>query len=184
MDNGACCYHRFLSGDKDGLADIMRIYRDGLTLYINSMVHDMHTAEELMEDTFVKLYVKKPKFNGKSTFRTWLYSIARFTAVDWLRKNAKAADVPIDEAYDLSDDVNIEHDFVKNEEKSALRKTILKLKPEYGQVLFLKYFEEFTNDEIAEIMKKSNKQIRDLLYNASKALKNQLEKEGYVYEKL
>ena len=62
MDNGASSYRRFLAGDKDGLAEVVRIYRDGLTLYLNSLVCNIVIAEELMEDTFVRLYVKKPKF--------------------------------------------------------------------------------------------------------------------------
>ena len=72
MDYGESSYRRFLSGDKEGLADVMRIYRDGLTLYLTSLVCNISIAEELMEETFVKLYVNKPKFKGKSSFKTWL----------------------------------------------------------------------------------------------------------------
>ena len=59
-----------------------------------------------------------------------------------------------------------------------------KLKPEYAQVLYLIYFEGFTNDETAQIMKKTKKQVIDLLYRAKAALKKQLEKEGYNYDRL
>ena len=72
MDNGESSYRRFLSGDKDGLAEVMIIYRDGLVLYLSSLVCNISLAEEVMEETFVKLYVKKPKFKGKSSFKTWL----------------------------------------------------------------------------------------------------------------
>ena len=50
----------------------MIIYRDGLVLYLSSLVCNISLAEEVMEETFVKLYVKKPKFKGKSSFKTWL----------------------------------------------------------------------------------------------------------------
>ena len=58
------------------------------------------------------------------------------------------------------------------------------LKPDYAQVLYLKHFEDFDTAEIASIMKKSKKQVGDLLYRAKNALKAELEKEGIVYEKL
>ena len=65
-----------------------------------------------------------------------------------------------------------------------LHKAIQRLKPEYEQVLYLSYFENFSNKETAAIMKKTTRQVENLLYNAKKALKNELEKEGYVYENL
>ena len=65
-----------------------------------------------------------------------------------------------------------------------LHKAIQRLKPEYEQVLYLSYFDNFSNKEIAEIMKKTTRQVENLLYNAKKALKNELDKEEYVYENL
>ena len=89
MDHGAENYARFLSGDEDGFVAIVKAYKDGLLLYINSYVHDIYAAEELTEDTFVKLGIKKPKYKGQAAFKTWLYAIARNLAIDYLRKHAK-----------------------------------------------------------------------------------------------
>ena len=62
MDNGASSYRRFRDdGDESGLAEIIRNYRDGLIFYLNSFVGNIHIAEELAEDTFVLLGIKKPK---------------------------------------------------------------------------------------------------------------------------
>lgn len=184
MDNGESSYRRFLSGDKEGLAEVMRIYRDGLILYLTSLVCSIDIAEELMEETFVKLYVKKPKFKGKSSFKTWLYSIARFTAVDYIRKNSAVIQTTLDKAGDTAVEDDIELGMIRNEEKRVLHKAMRKLKPEYEQALYLTYFEDFSNRETASIMKKTEKQVRDLLYNARKTLKAELTREGFVYEKL
>lgn len=70
MDNGASSYRRFLEGDKDALTEIIREYRDGIVLYVNNFVDNICAAEEIAEDVFVKLYVNKPKFSGKSSFKT------------------------------------------------------------------------------------------------------------------
>lgn len=184
MNNGADNYRRFLSGDKDGLADLVRTYRDGLTLYIYSIVGDIDIAEELMEDTFVKLYVSKPRYSEKSSFKTWLYSIGKHTATDYIRRNSRIKQISSDSVLDVSDESNLEVDTIKSEENKMLHKAIQRLKPEYEQVLYLSYFENFSNDETAKIMRKTNRQVRNLLYNAKKALKEELEKEGYVYENL
>ena len=184
MQSGEENYRRFLSGDKEGLSELVRQYRDGLLLYINSIVGNTDTAEELMEDTFVKLYVKKPRFSGKSTFKTWLYSIARFTAVDYLRKSSRLREVSLHEAFQTVSAEDAERELIKDEDKIALHKALSRLKPEYSQILYLIYFEDFTGAEAAVIMKKTSKQIRDLLYNAKKALRKELEKEGFSYEEL
>lgn len=77
MDNGAGSYRRFLDGDDAGIAEIVKDYKDGLILYLNGYVKNIYIAEELAEDTFFRLITKKPNFSGKSTFKSWLYSIGR-----------------------------------------------------------------------------------------------------------
>ena len=75
MDNGASSYRRFLDGDDKGLAEIVGDFKDGLILYLKGYVNNIFIAEELTEDTFVRLITKKPKYSGKSTFKSWLYAI-------------------------------------------------------------------------------------------------------------
>ncbi len=184
MDNGAECYSRFLSGDKDAIEEIIRDYKDGLAFYLNNIVGDIHRAEELTIDTFVKLFYEKPKFKRKCSFKTWLFSIGRYTAIDYIRKNKRVTEISIDDALDISDGENIEHEYIKNKELIRLRQTIQRLKPEYSQVLYLIFFEDFNTGETAEIMGKSNKQIINLLYRAKAALKKKIEEEGYTYDGL
>ena len=69
MDNGAINYRRFLEGDNNALVDIIADYREGLILFINSFVNDFCTAEELAEDTFVKICSDKPKFSGNALLK-------------------------------------------------------------------------------------------------------------------
>ncbi|MCM1529796.1 MAG: RNA polymerase sigma factor [Alistipes sp.] len=175
MDNGASSYRRFLEGNKDALTDMIREYRDGIVLYVNSLVDNICAAEEIAEDVFVKLYVNKPRFSGKSSFKTWLYSIARFTAIDFIRKNKRTVSVPIEEFYSLADKEEIEREHIKNEQRLMLHRTIQRLKPEYRQVLYLIYFEDFDTSQAARIMGKTNRQITYLLYRAKQSLKAKLE---------
>ena len=183
MDNGASCYRRFLDGEKEGLSEIVRTYADGLIFFINGYVGDINTAEDLAEDVFAKLIAKKPRFSGRSSFKTWLYTIARNIALDYIRHRPDHHE-PISEAYSVSDATNIEERYITEEEKRTFHNVLLRLSPDYRQVLYLVYFEDFDNAEAALLMNKSKRQIENLLYRAKQALKKELEKEGMSYEKL
>ena len=73
---------------------------------------------------------------------------------------------------------------IKNESKIVLHKAMKMLKPEYSQVLWLVYFEGFSNAHIALVMNKSKKQVENLVFRAKQSLKSTLEKEGLDCEKL
>ena len=185
MDNGACSYRRFLDGDDEGLTLIIKDYKDGLILYLNGYVNNIYVAEEIMEETFFKLVVKKPKFNERCSFKTWIYTIGRNVAIDYIRHNSRVSVSSIEDMENyLKDETNIENQYIKNERKIILHKAMSDLKPEYYQVLWLCFFEEFSNEEIAQIMGKSKRQIENLLYRAKQSLKSLLDKEGFQYEEL
>lgn len=186
MDNGASSYRRFRDdGDESGLIEIIRDYKDGLILYLNSFVGNIHTAEELAEDTFVLLGIKKPKDKGKGSFKTWLYTIGRNVAIDYLRRNSKRTEICIHNCPEaMSEEQELELSYIQKERKITVHRAIKKLKPEYRQILWLIYFEEFSNKEAASVMKKSVHSIETLVYRARKSLKSQLEMEGFVYEEL
>ena len=185
MDNGASSYRRFRDGDESGLTDIIREYRDGLIFYLNSIVGDINLAEELAEDTFVLLGTKKPRDKGKSSFKTWLYTIGRNLTLNYLKKASKKNEVSIENCAELSsDENNPECTYIKGERNLIIHRAMQKLKPEYRQILWLIYFEGFNNKESAIVMKKSVHNIETLVYRARKSLKTQLETEGFDYEEL
>ena len=181
MDNGASSYRRFLDGDESGLVEIIRDYKDGLILYLSGFVSSLTVAEELAEDTFVKLGIKKPRDSKKSSFKTWLYTIGRNVAIDYLRKNRR---VQVEELSEFVGGESLESEYIREEQKIILHRAILKLKSDYKQVLWLVYFEGFKTKEVAQIMRKSVHNTEVLVSRARQALKVQLEKEGFVYEEL
>lgn len=185
MDNGASSYRRFLDGDDSGFVDIIREYKDGLTIYLCSITGNAHVAEDLTEDTFVRIITKKPRFSGRSAFKTWLYTIGRNIAIDFLRKKSRNAEVSSEELAEIqSDEESLEKAYIKEEEKIELHRAMRNLPEAYRQVLWLTYFEDLSNKETATVMKKSVHNIETLLYRARRSLREELEKEGFVYEGL
>lgn len=185
MDNGASNYLRYLDGDDNAFVAIIRDYKDGLILYLDSFTNNIYTAEDLMEDTFVKIVTKKPTFRRNSSFKTWLYAIAGNVARDWLRKNRRTVTIPIEDVpQDLMAEEDLERQYLREESRIATRRALRKIRSEYAQVLYLVYFEDFTNEQAAKVMKKSKRQVENLIYRAKQSLKSELDKEGFTYEEL
>lgn len=183
MDHAEQSYQRFLAGDESGLVELIRTYRDGLMLYLNGFVSDLSVAEDLTEDTFLKLVLKKPRFSARSSFKTWLYTIGRNLALDHLRR--KKADIPLDICPEAADEeCALESRYIQQEDRLIIHRTMKKLKREYRQVLWLVYFEGFSCAEAGKIMGKSVSNTQTLACRARQALKTKLLEEGFEYENL
>ncbi len=185
MNNGASNYRRFLDGDDQGIVEIIKEYKDALILFLNSYVHNIHVAEDLAEDVFFCLVVKKPKYSPKHSFKTWLFTIGRNRALNTLRFRSKLISSDSPEYGNLQkDELDIEKAYIKKQDKILLHQSIERLSPNYSEVLYLAYFELLSVQEIANVTKRPVKHVSNLLYRAKNALKTQLEKEGFQYEEL
>lgn len=182
VDNGAEYYAKFIDGDNSYIGLIISEYREGLMMYLYRFTNDIDFAEDLTEDTFVKLYAKKPKFSGKCSFKTWLYTIGRNIAIDYRRRHPFTW-VSFEKCSDMKADTDVEARFEKTEQNAELSRAMQKLKLEYRQVLHLVYIEGLSTEETGKIMKKNSKQIGNLLYRAKGALRNILGKEETDNEK-
>lgn len=126
MDNGASSYLRFLNGDKEGFVDIVKEYRNGLVLFINVIVGDIHISEEAADNALMKLYIKKPKYRSECSFKAWLYTIGKNAALDYIKKLRRKQYVPIEDYYYLADETDIEADYTSQNLFSTLIITQLK----------------------------------------------------------
>ncbi len=183
MGNDAERYRRFLDGDDNGLIEIIDEYHEGMSLYLNSIVNNMCLADDIVQETFVKLAIKKPPFRGTCSFKTWLFTIARNCAIDHLRKDQKISDLSLDEYLVISDVTDTEKEYFKEEQKKELYRAMKRLNPEYYQVLYLMYFEDLDTSDIARIMHKAKRQVSDLIFRARKSLRSELERKGFIYER-
>ena len=188
MDNGASSYRRFLEGDDSGLCEIVKDYKDGLILYLNSIIPNGIVAEELCEDTFVRLAVKKPRFSGRSTFKTFLYAIGRRVAADHLRKSRGKATVSLEalaeEGFDLPAEEDVVSAYLRDETHRAVHRALGRLTDSHREVLWLVYFEDLSVKEAAGVIGKSPHAAESLIHRARLSMKAELEKEGITHEDL
>ena len=175
MENGACLYRRYIAGDDGAFDSLMDLYHDGLILFINKLVGNYAVAEELRSEE----HIHKKRFLGNSDFKTYLYSIGRHKAIDYIRRDAKKKTVPTDEILELSDEAQrIEEDYITDESRRALHCAIDKLSEDARAAVYLVFFEELSYEDAARVLGKNKKQIDNLVYRAKATLKKILTEEG------
>lgn len=176
-DSGEKCYRRFLDGDSDAMKELIRLYRPGLTFFVYGWLKDSAEAEEIVEDCFVELVLHPNRFDFTSSLKTYLFSLARYKTANRRRYLARRHADELDETLPSSD-ADIVSRVVRSERDATLWRCIGRLKDDYRSALILCYFEDMSYEAIAGVMKKSRKQVANLLSRGRTALKTELEKEG------
>lgn len=178
MNNGESSYRRFLDGDESAFDDIMMLYRDTLTRFIDGYVKNFSAAEDIAIDVFTYILVHKNRYTFKTTLKTYLFMLGRSRALDFLKRNKKIATVDITNAEDELSSPSPEDDVITDERKKVVPEGLLKLPEEMREALTLVYFEGLSYEECGRIMKKSKKQIDNLLYRSKEKLRSVIGKEG------
>ena len=160
-------------GDENAFADLFEGAKKGVFSFIYSYVKNYHTAEDLVQETFIKVRQKTDLYQDGTNASAWILQIAKNTALDFLRKDGKNKSVELDENTSFnSPDENVRldlHDII-----NAV------LNGEERQVVLLHLIGGYKNREIAEIL---NIPLGTALwkYNvAIKKLKEKLKEVGYA----
>lgn len=159
----------------------MQTYGRKVLHLVYLFVKDQSLAEDVTQDVFIKVYLNLERFRGESDIKTWIYRIAVNEAKkqlrSWVFRNIFASE----KVHLLADT----HSKVTSEKKldhldrEEFTRYILQLPVSYRQMIALHYYQDLSIEEIAEILRISNGNVRNKLYLARKKLKRILEKEGY-----
>lgn len=182
MDSGADAYRKYLAGDDHGLELLIGLYKDSLIFFLMQYVRSADIAEELTEDTFVALVVKRPLFSENAKFRTWLFTIARNKALNFLHSAAFRKDVPISEAEEVFLSGSPEQRLLEQERYRSLYDAMNRLPANQREMIYLVYFEDMNVTQAASVIRKTQRQGNSILFRARQNLKAILEKEGFEYE--
>lgn len=173
MINGENSYKRYLEGDESAFNEVLELYFNNLTLFINGYLGDVHASEDVAVDTMLELIVHKKRFDFRSSLKTYLFAIARHKALDYLKKHRRVLPVSSEEI-EIADRSSLEADVIESDEKRRLHTAILKLDADLRTALHLVYIEGMSYKEASGIMKKSAKQLDNLIARAKKELKKEL----------
>lgn len=148
------------NGDQRAYSELMSKYRDPIYFMLYEKVKDADLAKELTIEALGKAFNKLRLYTPNYAFSTWLFTIARNNAIDYLRKK-KVNTTSIDELrqndngdeiiFDLPDGgLNPENYLLKKQRLEIVRNIVNQLDPKYKKLVRLRYFKEFSYDEIAD----------------------------------
>jgi RNA polymerase sigma-70 factor (ECF subfamily) len=135
------------------------------------MLGNYEEAEDTTQDIFIKAYKHLNKFKGESSFKTWIYKIGSTSCIDVIRKKKSLWNylLKLTEAKDLQHN----HDF---EDKTWVQDVLNKLPAQQRLLLIMKYIQDFSNKEIAEVMNSTEGSIKVQLYRARENFKEKAKK--------
>ena len=173
-------YRRYLDGEQKAADLLVECYGDGLTRYINGYIRDIQEAEDLMIEAFAQMFVKRRPVSEDGSFRAYLYKTARRLAGKAIKKHR--IHIGLEELpFELPGEALAETSLFENERKKQLYEALEELKPDYQEALYLVYFEDMSYRDTAEVMGRSESQIKNLVHRGKKSLKELLGKNGFEY---
>ena len=181
MNSGESSYRRFLDGDKSGFDEIMDMFHAPLVSFVKRYVGSEADAEDIAADTFLELLIHPARFSFKCSLKTYIYSVARNRAVDFMRKRRRQI-FDFDFSTVPDDDVSSEDAAVADERRRAIGDALKKINGEYAEVLYLLYIEGIDKEQVMRITKKNNRQLSNIVYRAKAAMKKELSGSGFIYE--
>ena len=150
------------SGDPAAYSELLKLYRDPLYFMLYEKVNDQELAKDLTIEVLGKAFKKLHMYVPEYTFSTWLFTVARNHCIDYLRKH-KLPTISIDNMaldsdikrprFDLvSSSLNPEQTMEKTQRIAILRQIVDQLKPNYRDLVKLRYFKELSYEEIAKTL--------------------------------
>lgn len=142
------------------------------------IINDEVTAQDIVQDIFVKVYFALPRFDHKAKLSTWIYQIAYHEAISAKRKFKDMSPL----SPDIPDAVNVEYDFEKEERLQHLAAIVNELRPDDRIIIMLYYYEDNSIDDIANIVNLSVANVKVRLHRIRKHIQQQLEQKENNYE--
>ena len=163
-------YKLFLKGDNDAFNYLIIKHRKMLTNFIMTYVKNIEIAEDIAQDSFMYMIINKVEYDFKYSFKTYLYTIAKSRALNYLKREKRTIYVEDAILNNVNLEGSIENEFIIKENYNALIKTIKKLKNEYQIVIYLYYFQGFKYKEICKILNQSMPKTKMAIHRAKKLL--------------
>ncbi len=171
------------SGDRPPLAHVVAELSEPLLRYLERYVGERAVAQDLLQETLIRIDRGLPSFEGRASLKTWAFSIATRVAADYFRKPAnRVRIVDVDETAELSDtDRLVDQRLVIDEMNSCVREVIDSLPEDYRAAIVLHDLEGLTAIETAEVCGCSVATAKIRIHRARLRLRQALERECVFY---
>lgn len=171
------------SGDINAFTELLHIYKDKIYYLAFRMLGNAHEAEDISQETFLRVYTNLDRYDEKYKFSTWIYRIATNLCIDRIRK--KKADFSLDDNWSNDEDMDLyskipnyskspEEEVISIEEHEIVQSAILNLPPKYRAIMTLRYVNDLSVQEIGDITNLSKATIKTRLHRGREYLRKQL----------
>ncbi len=168
------------TGDQKAFAELMGRYRDAIYFLLLKMVNSPIDAEDLTIEAFGKAFKNIDQYTPSFAFSTWLFKIATNNCIDYIRKrrtNHVSLDQSEDEQEWVSNTIQStgpdpEETMIKDQKIHLMRDVVNKLKPRYRNLVELRYFKEYSYEEISDELKLPIGTVKAQLFRARELLFN------------
>ncbi len=161
------------AGNKQSFSRLVEAYQRPVYNLTYRMLGTPEEAEDAAQETFLRAYARLKQYDANHKFSTWLFSIANHHCIDRLRKRRKTF-VSIDDNPVLQ---NLQHEapepeetMIDAEQAHELQLLLTQLEPDYRTPLILRYWEEYSYEEIAETMELTVSAVKSRLFRARKQM--------------
>jgi len=173
-------------GDVGSFEELIQPYQKKAFNIAYRMLGNVEDASDVTQEALIKIYKSLDKYQGKSSFSTWVYSIVNNTCIDYIRKNKKGNVVYLDQEIqakdrsykmELSDEMNTpEYLFEKQETQKIVQDAINQLNVDHREIIVLRDINGFSYQEIATMLNCSEGTVKSRINRARGHLKVLLEK--------
>ncbi|MFP4555499.1 MAG: RNA polymerase sigma factor [Bacteroidales bacterium] len=173
-----------VEGDQKAYAELLERYRDAIYFMLLKMVNNKSDAEDLTIEAFGKAFKSIHQYTPNYAFSTWLFKIASNNCIDFIRKrkanlisidqpNEDAEGVPSTPATNLqSGNLDPEETLIKEQNILLIKSVVSKLKPRYRKLVELRYFKEYSYEEISDELSLPLGTVKAQLFRARELLFN------------
>jgi len=154
-------------------------YHQDVFQFLIYLVKNRHLSEDLMHEVYIRAFKAYDRFEGKSSEKTWLFSIAKNVAIDHFRKTAvrkKHSAEHFDwETQQLASSERVPEEVASlNEDKVLLYKTLDQCTGDQKMVIIMRFFQDLSIAETAEVLEWSEGKVKTTQHRAIKALREKL----------
>ena len=138
-----------LEGDGTAFEYLFNRYRDAIRRLLVQRLGPASDVDDLLQETFIKVYINLHRYSPAYTFGQWVYTIARNTFIDFVRRRQE--DLPIDERFRAPASLapTPEESVINLQQRSQIESYLDRLAPRYRQLIVLRFFDELSYEEIA-----------------------------------
>lgn len=159
-------------------------YFNAVYSYIFLQVRNSHIAEDLTQETFLKVIEKSYQYKGNSSVKTWIFKIAFTTTMSHFREKNPIYHLFNMNTDDITYNPSSEETVLLNSQHQYFYEALHRLKKNYQQVIVLRKIHDFSTEEVSSILHWSEGKVKMTLSRALVAFKKELEKEGITNETL